>query len=441
MNQYAGFNAMKPSFLQNATRCVFVGDLSFFCTELDLAECFKHCGSISRLEVKRGRHGDSLLYGFVEFHQEASAELAIREMHGVKLLGRRMKVNWTDTKPTPTPGADQWVQVHVNFLSLDIGLKISEEFLESVFIQFGTIGDIIVKRHSCSSAPPVVSGYAFIYFHDAYAAFRAIHGCKGINVEGVHFECALSRQYENQLAQANGTATRGFKKHPQAPAGGNSFHHDRHVNSHQGHMPHQQGTYHSGYHQHQYMSQQFPPQAPTYNNHHVRRTQANNHIDNHVGQQHYNRGVGGGVYRDQGLYGASIGFGGDNGTRPVGGRSPSMVATNFPEYSRNSYDFGPANSDPLVRGGVSIDDKLARDEFLASMSFFSKPSNEESFKLPSNQSKMTDFEDGSSSGSSMLSDFWASHSTQVNDFGTSSQIPIPPSFTTVSFETNEATSL
>lgn len=80
-------------------------------------------------------------------------------------------------------------------------MKISEEFLESVFIQYGMIGDIIVKRHGCSNAPAVVSGYAFIYFYDAYAAFRAIHGCKGISVEGVHFECALSRQHENILPQ------------------------------------------------------------------------------------------------------------------------------------------------------------------------------------------------------------------------------------------------
>lgn len=91
MSHFASFNAMKPSMLQNADRCVFVGDLSFFCTELDLAEAFKHCGTISRLEVKRGRHGDSLLYAFVEFHESIHAQIAIREMHGAKLLGRRMK--------------------------------------------------------------------------------------------------------------------------------------------------------------------------------------------------------------------------------------------------------------------------------------------------------------------------------------------------------------
>lgn len=91
MSKIATFNAMKPSFLQNASRCVFVGDLSFFCTELDLAEAFKQCGPISRLEVKRGRHGDSLLYAFVEFHSEISAQIAIREMNNIKFMGRTMK--------------------------------------------------------------------------------------------------------------------------------------------------------------------------------------------------------------------------------------------------------------------------------------------------------------------------------------------------------------
>jgi hypothetical protein len=89
-------------------------------------------------------------------------------------------------------------------------LNVSEEFLESVFIQFGNIGDIIVKRHNCSTA---VSGYAFIYFIDAYAAFRAIHGCKGINLEMINFECALSRQYENIMSSQHGNNVhRGFKK-------------------------------------------------------------------------------------------------------------------------------------------------------------------------------------------------------------------------------------
>jgi RNA recognition motif-containing protein len=162
-----------------------------------------------------------LLYAFVEFHESSCAQIAIQEMDGVKLLGRRMKVNWTDCKPAPTPGADQWVQVHVNFACRDPSLNVSEEYLESVFIQFGNIGDVIVKRHSCSTNPAVVSGYAFIYFIDAYAAFRAIHGCKGINLEMIQFECALSRQYENAMSSQQGNnVPRGFKK--PAPSHGHS---------------------------------------------------------------------------------------------------------------------------------------------------------------------------------------------------------------------------
>lgn len=72
-------------------RSVFVGDLSFFCTEIDLANVFSRFGHVVTVEIKRGRHGDSLLHGFVEFDCDASAELAIQHMNGRKWMGRTLK--------------------------------------------------------------------------------------------------------------------------------------------------------------------------------------------------------------------------------------------------------------------------------------------------------------------------------------------------------------
>lgn len=429
MTHFASFNAMKPSVLQNADRCVFVGDLSFFCTELDLSEAFKHCGAISRLEVKRGRHGDSLLYAFVEFYESSCAQLAIHKMNGFKLLGRRMKVNWTDCKPAPTPGADQWVQVHVNFVSRDLSLKLSEEYLESVFIQFGNIGDIIVKRHGCSSNPAVVSGYAFIYFIDAYAAFRAIHGCKGVNVEGVQFECALSRQYENAMSSQHGAMPRGFKKPSPThlnsstsvagPHLGNSPLTYPNTSPSAGHFQHK--SYNPNARVPYANSLPYPQVSANYSvaagvpgHHGYGYLQGQNHLSSYAQMEaalgraafppngYSSRGKNSAYLDDltdkvHSFPGAAVPSAGIPGHTP-GGRSPSMVATNFPEDSYNylfaksgcpqggnqGYDIGGmVREDDLtaiskvrsfpVPTSNSLQDQYTREEFIQLSSFVNKP--------------------------------------------------------------------
>lgn len=76
---------------QAPVRGVFVGDLSSFCSEKDLYELFVRFGRISAIEIKRGRHGDSLLHGFVEYDSEQAAYAAIQAMNGFKHRGRRMR--------------------------------------------------------------------------------------------------------------------------------------------------------------------------------------------------------------------------------------------------------------------------------------------------------------------------------------------------------------
>lgn len=75
----------------SSTKSLFVGDLSFFCTELELVNIFSRFGPIETLEIKRGRHGDSLMHGFLEFVNEADAYRAIQEVNGRKFMGRHIK--------------------------------------------------------------------------------------------------------------------------------------------------------------------------------------------------------------------------------------------------------------------------------------------------------------------------------------------------------------
>lgn len=74
------------------TKGLFVGDLSSSTTERDLQILFGSFGQVVAVEVKRGRHGDSLLHGFVEFDCESSAFSAIQKLNGIKFKGRKMRL-------------------------------------------------------------------------------------------------------------------------------------------------------------------------------------------------------------------------------------------------------------------------------------------------------------------------------------------------------------
>jgi RNA recognition motif-containing protein len=75
------------------TFCLFVGDLSFYCTEKELRDLFSPFGSISNTRIKRGRAGDSLMHGFVEFHFEKDAKTALELLNGSKFMGRSLRYN------------------------------------------------------------------------------------------------------------------------------------------------------------------------------------------------------------------------------------------------------------------------------------------------------------------------------------------------------------
>ena len=71
---------------------LFVGNLSVFCTEVDIEQLFSTYGVI--LEIRMAKSEDRskhLSYGFVKFASVASAQLAMHELDGALLCGRPLK--------------------------------------------------------------------------------------------------------------------------------------------------------------------------------------------------------------------------------------------------------------------------------------------------------------------------------------------------------------
>lgn len=92
----------------------------------------------------------------------------------------------------------------MNFLVPQLHAKMTEEVLETIFAPFGSVADIVVKRHLCSYDPVQVTGYAFVYFTDIHAALRAIYALKSGPINGVFLEGCLSYKAEQMLKNYQG---------------------------------------------------------------------------------------------------------------------------------------------------------------------------------------------------------------------------------------------
>ncbi len=71
---------------------LFVGDLSVCVSENHLHELFSEYGRILSLEIKKGKKAFKLLeYGFVDFASSEEAQLAIDNLNGRLVFGRKLR--------------------------------------------------------------------------------------------------------------------------------------------------------------------------------------------------------------------------------------------------------------------------------------------------------------------------------------------------------------
>jgi RNA recognition motif-containing protein len=78
-------NQFEPS------KTLFLGDLSYFCTEEDIFNLFAQYGPIASIRVQRGVSGEPLLHGYVVFHSPVSARQALMEADGMSFMGRKLR--------------------------------------------------------------------------------------------------------------------------------------------------------------------------------------------------------------------------------------------------------------------------------------------------------------------------------------------------------------
>jgi hypothetical protein len=71
---------------------IFIGDISFFCQEMQLFELFRPFGQVVKQRIRRSdKDGRTLMYGFVEMPVLEEAEKAVKALHGSRFQGRDIR--------------------------------------------------------------------------------------------------------------------------------------------------------------------------------------------------------------------------------------------------------------------------------------------------------------------------------------------------------------
>ena len=86
-------------------RRLYVGNLSYQTTELELREIFGTVGTVAEAKVVMEREtGRPRGFAFVEFESDEAAEKSITLMNGKDLKGRPLRVNEAENRPPRAPG-------------------------------------------------------------------------------------------------------------------------------------------------------------------------------------------------------------------------------------------------------------------------------------------------------------------------------------------------
>eukprot|EP01065_Artemidia_motanka_P045280 TRINITY_DN6620_c3_g1_i1.p1 TRINITY_DN6620_c3_g1~~TRINITY_DN6620_c3_g1_i1.p1 ORF type:complete len:181 (+),score=54.53 TRINITY_DN6620_c3_g1_i1:83-625(+) len=75
-----------------SSRSVYIGQVDYSTTPLELHELFKHCGEISRVTILCDKWtGHPKGFAYIEFHEDSAVDRAVG-LHDVEFKGRRLKV-------------------------------------------------------------------------------------------------------------------------------------------------------------------------------------------------------------------------------------------------------------------------------------------------------------------------------------------------------------
>merc|ERR1719397_2206311 len=143
-------------------------------TQEEIRSLFSSIGQVESCKLIRDKvTGQSLGYGFVNYHRIEDASKAIQTLNGLRLQNKTIKVSYARPSSEAIKGANLYVS--------GLPKHMAQPDLERLF---SSCGNIITSRILCDNITGLSKGVGFIRFDQRIEAERAIQKLNGTIPEG-----------------------------------------------------------------------------------------------------------------------------------------------------------------------------------------------------------------------------------------------------------------
>merc|ERR1719433_2113777 len=144
-------------------------------TQEEIRSLFSSIGEVESCKLIRDKvtAGQSLGYGFVNYHRADDATKAIQTLNGLRLQNKTIKVSYARPSSEAIKGANLYVS--------GLPKHLAQPDLERLF---ASCGNIITSRILCDNITGLSKGVGFIRFDQRLEAERAIQKLNGTIPEG-----------------------------------------------------------------------------------------------------------------------------------------------------------------------------------------------------------------------------------------------------------------
>jgi len=143
-------------------------------TQEEIRSLFSSIGEVESCKLIRDKvTGQSLGYGFVNYHRQEDASKAIQTLNGLRLQNKTIKVSYARPSSEAIKGANLYVS--------GLPKHMAQPDLERLF---SSCGNIITSRILCDNITGLSKGVGFIRFDQRIEAERAIQKLNGTIPEG-----------------------------------------------------------------------------------------------------------------------------------------------------------------------------------------------------------------------------------------------------------------
>ncbi|XP_048512157.1 ELAV-like protein 3 isoform X7 [Athalia rosae] len=178
--QQNGNSALGQTSQEESKTNLIVNYLPQTMTQEEIRSLFSSIGDVESCKLIRDKltdvcmvAGQSLGYGFVNYHRPEDAEKAINTLNGLRLQNKTIKVSYARPSSEAIKGANLYVS--------GLPKNMAQQDLENLFSPYGRI---ITSRILCDNMTGLSKGVGFIRFDQRVEAERAIQELNGTIPKG-----------------------------------------------------------------------------------------------------------------------------------------------------------------------------------------------------------------------------------------------------------------